>query len=103
MAMTGDVPSYASDDECTWPTVTCGITNLDSLAKLEECQVIELKMASISLIKSIPPEIGLLSSSLVHLNLAENNLTGSIPMEVYLLTHLKNLSLHNNDMTGMYA
>jgi hypothetical protein len=41
----------------TWPTVTCGTTNLDSLAKAEECQVIELKMASMSLIKSIPPEM----------------------------------------------
>jgi hypothetical protein len=102
-AMIGDVPSYALDDECTWPTVTCGTTNLDSLAKAEEWQVTELKMASMSLIKSIPPEIGLLSSWLVHLDLPEKNFTGSIPAEVYSLTNLKNLYLHNNDMTGMYA
>lgn len=103
MAMTGDVPSYASDDECTWPTVTCGTTNVDSLAKADEWQVTVLNMARMSLTKSIPPEIGLLSSSLVHLDLAENpNLTGSIPVEVYKLTRLKNLYLHNNDMTGIY-
>jgi Leucine-rich repeat (LRR) protein len=60
-------------------------------------------MASMSLIKSIPPEIGLLSSWLVHLDLPEKNFTGSIPAEVYSLTNLKNLYLHNNDMTGMYA
>jgi len=99
-SMAGKIPSFASDDECTWPTVSCGTANNQSLAKAEDWQVSELKMARMSLRGSIPPEISLLSPSIVHLDLAENQLAGSLPDELYMLTRLKNLYLHNNAFTG---
>lgn len=100
-SLVGEIPSYASDDECTWPRVTCGTTNVVSLAKAEDWQVTELKMAGTSSKGPIPAEIGLLAPSLVHLDLAENpDLNGSIPDEVYSLTRLKNLYLHNCALTG---
>ena len=49
--------------------------------------------------ETIPPEIGNLTS-LTHLYLANNLLTGTIPHEIGSLTNLVVLSLAGNQMTG---
>lgn len=111
MALVGEMPIFATRDECTWPTVKCDtITNVSGLfsaedmltaaASKEEWRATHISMTKMSLNGTIPPEIGLLEA-LVTLDMAENpSLTGSIPEELYALTNLKKLYLHENTMTG---
>ena len=99
-ALAGEMPSYASDDECDWPTVACGTGNSTSLTTAEDWQITELKLARQSFSGTIPSEIELFAPSLFYLDMAENDLRGSIPYQIYLLTRLKNLYLHDNAMTG---
>ncbi|MFS7966154.1 putative non-specific serine/threonine protein kinase [Helianthus anomalus] len=49
----------------------------------------------------IPPELGLLTSLQIALNLSHNNLTGSIPLQLGNLILLENLYLNNNKLTGL--
>ena len=100
-ALAGEMPSFASDDECAWPTVACGTMNATLVAGSPDWQVTELNMAQQSFTGTIPPEVGLLAPSLRQLDIAENpELTGSIPEEVYDLGYLKHMYLHQNAMTG---
>jgi hypothetical protein len=104
-SLSGNIPSYATETECQWPTVACGspVTNATENAtdvfRAEPWQVTEINMARQEFTGPIPPEIGLLSS-LTWIDVAENEVSGSIPDEFYSLLNLKNLYLHNNQMTG---
>jgi len=108
-ALQGEMPFYTERDECSWPSVQCDpISSIFSAENIlavsvEEIkwQVTHIRMAKHSLSGSIPAEVSLLASSLVHLDLAENpDLTGSIPDRLYELTNLKYLYLHENGMNG---
>jgi len=100
-SLMGEIPSYATLDECTWPSVACGTHNATNLFGTEPWQVTEINMARLSLNGTIPTEIGLLAPSIVSIDLAENpDLTGSIPEEVYTCLNLMYLYLHDNAMTG---
>jgi hypothetical protein len=106
-SLSGEIPSYATQNECEWPTVACGSpstnatsTNDTNVFHPESWQVTEINMARQSFTGTIPPEITLLGPSLVRLDLAENEVSGSIPDETYELTNLKYIYLHNNKMTG---
>jgi hypothetical protein len=105
-SLSGDIPSYATQNECEWPTVACGSpstnatsTNDTSVSRAEPWQVTEINMARQSFTGSIPAEIGLLSS-LTFIDIGENEVSGSIPDELYQLTNLEHIYLHNNQMTG---
>ena len=99
-ALANKMPSFATDAECDWPTVACGTLNATSFGA-ENWQVTEINMANQSFTGTIPPEIELLSSSLVKLDMAENpKLNGNIPEELYNLVNLRYLYLHQNVMTG---
>jgi len=100
-ALLGDIPPFVSEDECYWTTITCGTNNTSSIFEAKDWQVTEIKMGRQFLTGSIPSEIKLLSSSLVYLDLAENPyLYGNIPEQLYELTNLKYLYLHDSALTG---
>lgn len=101
-ALSGEIPSFAVNDECEWPTVTCGASGVVSTARAAvDGQVTEIRMARQGFTGNIPSEIKLLQDSLVHLDLAENQyLHGIVPEELYELTNLKSLYLHDNVMRG---
>ncbi|MFC1508849.1 leucine-rich repeat domain-containing protein, partial [Candidatus Omnitrophota bacterium] len=61
--------------------------------------VTRLNLADNNLSKSIPSEIGNLTN-LTHLNLSENQLTGSIPSEIGNLENLIGLGISGNQLTG---
>jgi hypothetical protein len=95
-ALADEMPQFALQEECAWPTVACGTQNATA-----DWQVSELNMANQSFTGTIPPEIELLAPSLVKLDMADNpELHGSIPEELYNLVNLKYLYLHHNAMTG---
>ena len=58
-----------------------------------------LNLSNNQLTGSIPPEIGLLTN-LTSLSLYRNDITGSIPSEIGNLTNLTDLRLDNNQLTG---
>lgn len=96
-ALSRKIPSFASTNECEWPSVIC---SADPANNDRTWQVTEIRMARMYLNGSIPSEIKLLSS-LVFLDLAENfYLYGSIPNELYELENLKYLYLNDCSMTG---
>lgn len=100
-SLLGEIPFYATRDECSWPSVECNTHNTTNMFGSEASwRVTEVNMAGQSLTGSIPREIGLLPS-LISLDMAENpDLTGSIPDELYELNYLRYLYLTNNGMSG---
>jgi hypothetical protein len=95
-ALADEMPTFATQDECVWPTVVCGSQNATA-----DWQVTEINMANQSFTGTIPPDIELLAPSLVKLDMADNpELHGSIPEELYNLVNLMYLYLHHTAMTG---
>ena len=99
-ALGGEIPSDATQDECEWTTVACGTHNATNLFGTKDWQVTEINMARNGFGGTVPPEIGLLAPSLVLLDLAENEIKGSLPDEFFELSNLQYLYLHDNSMTG---
>ena len=62
-------------------------------------KLVEFYLKDNQLVGSIPTEIGLLTS-MQYLSLAENYLSEQIPTHIGLLTNMKNLGLNNLDIDG---
>lgn len=78
-------------NECEWEGIYCdNVTNA----------VEEIRFPYQGLMGSIPSEIHLLRNSLKVVDLAGNNLQGSIPDGLYALTLLEELYLYQNNLTG---
>lgn len=87
------VPHQASTaeeqlDECSWLGVTCN-----------ETVVKELAWSGLQWQGTIPRDIALLKN-LTKLDLGENNVEGSIPNQLYYMTDLERVYLHQNSLTG---
>lgn len=76
-------------NECSWDGIVCNDLGYVS----------EIRMGSRSLAGEIPSQIGLLSS-LVYLDLAQNDLTGRIPESLYDIPYLRKVYLYQNELTG---
>lgn len=63
-------------------------------------EIINLGLASNQLSGTMPQELGLLSDSLVNLNVQNNNISGSIPSDMMRLTALELLNLRENQVSG---
>jgi len=89
----GSPPIISSqfEDECEWDGVTCNSTTLliDTVNWSDE-----------DLTGTIPDEVGLLAPSLKRLDLAENQIVGTLPDGLYRLTKLEHLYLHQNQLSG---
>lgn len=85
-------------DECDLSYVTCG-SGIQNNTGVSGPILEEISLPKYGLQGALPNELGLLTS-LVHLDLGENDITGSIPGEFYQLSHLQRLYLHNNKITG---
>ncbi|GKY94953.1 hypothetical protein MPSEU_000459900 [Mayamaea pseudoterrestris] len=108
-----DVPLFgdAADSECEWRGVYCGTVSNATLNGTNYWTMIanetnsssgvitELVWAQQELSGSIPTEIALLSS-LEYLDFGENALTGTIPEEIFSLSSLQRLFLQNNQLQG---
>nr|GEV99258.1 MDIS1-interacting receptor like kinase 2-like [Tanacetum cinerariifolium] len=79
----------ASSDHCKWQGITCNKAG----------SVISIHLYSEYLERSIPHEIGLLSS-LTSLSLGQNQLNGKLPVSLMNLTQLIQLDLSRNSFTG---
>ena len=77
-----------NEDECSWNGVTC-----------EDSKVTGIKFGAMNLQGSLPTEIGMLSS-LVHLDVSNNQVVGTIPEELYDLTRLEKIFLYENNLSG---
>jgi Leucine-rich repeat (LRR) protein len=89
-AALGDQAWLGASDECSWVRITC----------TDGAHVDRISLEGVSLQGSLPINIGLLSSSLIVLNLAENAIGGTLPSTFTLLTSLQILSLGQNKLTG---
>jgi hypothetical protein len=89
-AALGDQAWLGASDECSWVKITC----------TEGAHVDQIVLVGVQLQGSLPINIGLLSSSLIRLDLAENAIGGTLPSTLTLLTSLQGLSLRENKLTG---
>eukprot|EP00934_Nitzschia_sp_Nitz4_P004080 Nitzschia sp. Nitz4//scaffold228_size32365//1941//8051//NITZ4_007904-RA/size32365-snap-gene-0.26-mRNA-1//1//CDS//3329542813//4070//frame0 len=85
----------SATDECAWFSSTTSDTICDLFGN-----IIELNLNGNNLEGTIPPEIALLSNGLELLDLQSNSLTGTIPTELCQLTLLEQLNLSSNDLDG---
>jgi hypothetical protein len=91
--MTQNTIAIAGLDECEWERVFCGNgTNAE--------MVEEIRFSYSMLSGTIAPEIHLLRNTLKVLDLAGNDLQGSIPETLYDLDILEELYLYQNNLTG---
>lgn len=77
-----------SDRQCSWPNVVC-----------KDGRVIELELLGLSLLGTIPTEIGLLVN-LEKVDLSFNQIYGSIPTEIGEWQSLEDFRAASNNMTG---
>lgn len=84
-----------SANECSWFTSTSGESVCDELGRF-----VRLGLDENNLKGSLPAEIGLLSDSLTEINVGKNQLSGSIPTQVGALTSLLHLSMRQNELVG---
>lgn len=80
--------------ECNWKIGSSGV-QCDSSRN-----VIGITMILNGLRGSLPPEIGLGLETLQNIKLDGNQITGSIPEEIYTLTDLRSLSIPFNKLSG---
>jgi Leucine-rich repeat (LRR) protein len=79
-----------ASDECSWVGIIC----------TDDFYLDKIILDGVGFQGSLPINIGLLSSSLILLNLRNNVISGSLPSTLTLLTSLQHLSLRENDLTG---
>jgi hypothetical protein len=78
-----------NQDECFWKGVICNVLD----------EVTEIRLADKGITGSIATEVGLLSS-LLHLDISNNKVTGTIPEEIYDISGLKQIFLYHNKLEG---
>lgn len=84
----------------TSPPPDCDLSELYGVEMNSNGRVSEIVLFSNNLTGTLPHEIGLLSE-LNHLYLDYNQITSSIPHEIESLTNLLTLSIANNQLTGI--
>jgi Leucine-rich repeat (LRR) protein len=89
-ASLGDQVWLGATDECSWVNITC----------TDGAHVDQISLVGAQLQGSLPINIGLMSSSLLWLDLADNAIGGTLPSTLTLLTSLQILSLSQNKLTG---
>ena len=82
-------------DACQWNGIVCNNDDDDNNTMISEINWSYQQQEGV-----ISKEIRLLSSSLVKLDLSNNNLQGTIPEEIYKLTNIQKLYLFKNNLTG---
>ncbi len=96
------VALYNSTDGDNWTDNTNWLSGLVDTwygIHIEGNRVDQVDLADNNLIGSIPKEIGLLTA-LYYLNLSDNHLSGSIPSEIGQINNLAYLYFGNNQLTG---
>jgi hypothetical protein len=63
-------------------------------------RLVRLGLEGNNLQGSVPDELGLLSDSLTEVNVSKNQISGSIPTRIGLLASLRHLSMRQNALTG---
>jgi len=85
---------WFSENECLWEGLSCNSTDDPSVG------ITSISMEANLLEGTLPPEIAWFNESLLFIQLKGNNIKGSIPTEIGLLTKLRRLTLRQNLMTG---
>lgn len=86
-------------DVCTWYGVECDTLNNNNNNNNDRQDVLHWNMTDNNLKGSIPSEIKALSN-LESMDLSANHITGTIPELIYEFKHLKTLMLGDNGLTG---
>jgi Leucine-rich repeat (LRR) protein len=87
-------------DECDWHGVGCTLVKInDDIGESELMVVTSLQLESNNVHGSLPPDIGLLSY-LESVELGYNQLTGSLPESIGLWTDLQRFAVSANRLTG---
>jgi hypothetical protein len=81
-------------DVCYWDGIDCEAIGLNN-----EKELVRWNMTANNLGGTLPPEINVLSK-LVSLDFSSNELSGTIPATLYSMPFLKTLILRNNSLTG---
>lgn len=89
---------WVSDSSSSSPTSHCSFSGVSCD---EHSRVTSLKISSLPLFGTIPPEIGLFTS-LINLTLVADNLTGHLPIEMSKLTVIKFINLSSNTFIGEF-
>ena len=81
----------------------CGFDNRPYVRCNSEQEVTRIILREMGLTGTILPEIGILNRTLTVLDLADNNLAGTIPKSLYSCTQMTGLYLKSNRLSGTIA
>lgn len=85
--------------ECEWANVLCDESE-GGERRIAQVAVQGIELGDENIVGVIPEDLALLSDGLVHLQLAINGLTGTIPTFLGMLTKLTFLDLQGNSLSG---
>jgi Leucine-rich repeat (LRR) protein len=92
-------PDPCNDKNKAWQGITCSST--PSVCRTQDCEIVALTLTSYDLAGSLPANFFSMVSSLTSLQISSSqNLTGSIPSDIGLLSQLSQISLDSNELTG---
>ena len=81
----------------------CGFDNRPYVRCNSEQEVTRIILREMGLTGTIPPEVGTFNNTLTVLDLADNNLAGTIPKSLYSCTQMTGLYLKSNRLSGTIA
>jgi Leucine-rich repeat (LRR) protein len=104
-SLTGPVPSLGSLSDLQMLNLESNFLEAkvrEFLLSLVNCTLLEiLAMSGNALTGSVPRSVGNLSTSLIDIDLGNNRISGTIPVEIFCLQNLQSLAMDKNLLSGV--